>query len=102
MKRIWKYKIPLNREIKLFIPKGGEIISVKFRYENDECFFNIWVIIDPDKEEEVRSFRVIVTGQISDFDGLKHLCTGVDNQGFVFHLFEEMNETERIMRKVFL
>ena len=86
IKRIYKYKIPVQDEFTMELPQGAYILTVQSQREVP-C---IWAVVDPDAPLEPICFRVAGTGHDIEWDTVKRyigtfqLCGG----DLVFHLFE--------------
>jgi len=90
MKKIFKYEIPISDCWEITMPKGAKILT--FQTQNEApC---IWVLVDPERSQEKRKFRVVGTGhEINEKDekleyiGTCQMMAGV----LVWHLFEIKN-----------
>lgn len=89
MKRIFKYIVNFNSKIPLVLPKGAEILTVQNQHGRP-C---LWVLVDPEAETEIRSFRVFGTGEFIHYDmgvEYKYIATVQDGQ-FIWHFFEQLS-----------
>lgn len=84
-KTIWKYE--LNVETMILMPSGAEILSAHTQADS-VC---LWVLVDPNAEEEKRTFTVYGTGDkvkpSSEYIGTVLMC----NDALVFHVFENVS-----------
>jgi hypothetical protein len=83
MNSVWKY--PLDMEInELEMPIGAQVLTVREQHGMG-C---LWALVNPDREKEIRTFRVVGTGWTCedglDYQGSFHLSGG----SLVFHVFE--------------
>ena len=81
------YKYPLmgweDSEISIPMPEGSEILEAGFDPQGVLC---IWVLVYPDDEQFLRTFRVYGTG-FEVVGEVIHLSTVTDRE-FVWHIFE--------------
>lgn len=96
MKKIYKYELPLPQEgteIKVFLPKGMEILSCGFQ----EGKLYTWGIVDVDEErKDGKIFFIVMTGEVLPelIRLTKFIGTAHDNTGpmpFVLHVFLKSN-----------
>ena len=82
MKTIWKYT--LNPATSIEMPIGSQLLSVH-EQKSEIC---LWALVDPERDMEVRHFRVFGTGhKIPDKQAF--IGSGLLNNGsLVFHVFE--------------
>lgn len=81
MKTIHKYTLTPF----ILMPKGAEILHIA----HQEGLLTIWALVNPEKEEEERKFRIAGTGW-NIFDNEKHLSTYQDGE-LVWHVFEVLD-----------
>lgn len=90
-RKIYKYKIPRDREFAVKLPIGATVLPTLHMQWNGPA---MWAIVNPMHPDEVRTFRVIETGQAFEEDRLRYVGTfffpgvrgGVGQ--YVGHLFE--------------
>jgi hypothetical protein len=85
MRTIWKFLVEPFDEIKIEMPKGAEILTVQNQKEN----IQLWAIVNPNVEKEIRKFHVYSIGQ--EMNNINEIYIGtfqIDNGDLVFHLFE--------------
>ena len=83
---IWKYSVPINDSVVLFMPRGAKILTVQMQ-ETTAC---VWAIVDPEAENASRSFSWFGTGHPlpERFSGEYIGTVQNANGSLVFHLFE--------------
>jgi len=90
MKVIYKYNIVIADEPIVAMPKGAQILSI----QEQNSYFWIWALVNPDAPEESRKFKIFGTGESridSAFDNLRHVATVREkNRPLVWHIFEEI------------
>lgn len=88
-KVIWKYNVDLTNEVTIKMPIGAEILAV----QNQHDIPRIWVLVDPDAEQEVRTFYIHGTDhEVTDVENKKFIGTFQYHGGdLAFHLFEVEN-----------
>lgn len=86
MKTIWKYKVPIEGEFTLQLPKHHKTLCFQMQHNVP----HIWVLVDPDSPVESFGFKVIGTGNpISRWFG-NYIGTIQQFDGqLVWHLFED-------------
>lgn len=86
--RIYKYELGNLGENKVEMPQGAQVLSAKIDPKGDVC---IWAIVNPELENELRTFFVVGTGwdlpeafsgKLIDFYGT------VIQEPYVWHVFE--------------
>ena len=91
VKRIYKYKSTSTaEEQKLQLPFDARILDVQIQ-NGRLC---LWAIVDPSKDNLMRTFRVFGTGWDLPYRFVNryvHLKT-VQDGGFVWHVFEVIGE----------
>ena len=91
VKRIYKYKLTSTaEEQRLQLPFDAVILDVQIQ-NGRLC---LWAVVDPDKDNLSRCFRVFGTGWDLPYrftTRYKHLKT-VQDGGFVWHVFEVIGE----------
>ena len=86
--RIYKYELGNLGENKVEMPQGAQVLSAKIDPKGDVC---IWAIVNPELENELRTFFVAGTGwELSDaFSGKPIDFYGtVIQEPYVWHIFE--------------
>ena len=86
MKTIWKYSLTPGNT-KFCVPAGGIIRHV------DEQFGNIclWIEVNTDSAEELRSFAVYATGQKNSEENIKYLgSVKLEGGALVYHVYERL------------
>ena len=88
-KKIYKYEIPVQDDIRLDVPIGAKVLTV----QADEKTGNpcIWMLVDPEEfDKEERRFRLSGTGHpIEDENNHAYIGTFQIHRGeFIGHLFE--------------
>lgn len=85
MKTIHKYPL-IGANVQLMLPYGAEILSAQHQLGN----LFLWALADPGNTPEPRRFVVLGTGwNVSMDDNLRFIATS-QNNGFVWHIFEEV------------
>jgi hypothetical protein len=85
MKRIFKYKIPVNDSFGIHMPEDAVILSVQCQ-KDEPC---IWVMVDEYKPETTRRFELYGTGHVMSKMNQQYIGTFQMMQGnLVYHLFE--------------
>jgi hypothetical protein len=86
--RIYKYPFGFQVRKPIVMPKGATILSVQT--QNNEPV--LWALVDPEAEDVVRVFRIVLTGEeLSNEEAatLKYVDTFLLSSGhFVGHVFE--------------
>jgi hypothetical protein len=83
MREIWKYTLKPSCEFRM--PKHAKILSVGTQHNEAQ----MWVLVDPKKDYEVRKFRCYGTGHPMSDESEKYLGTfQIDGGMLVFHAFE--------------
>jgi len=89
MKTIWKYSVGEQTKFTLNLPRGAQVLSVQEQREEAQ----LWALVDPDEQRELRTFCIFGTGWDIDDAGLAYLGTFQVHGGtFVFHLFEKKTQ----------
>lgn len=98
--KIWKFAIPIQREIELRLPSGARILTVQLK-DNE---VTLWALVNPDAEKETRHFEIYGTGhEVHDAGNLHYVGTaqqpidldiGVGDV-LVWHLFEVIRWKEK-------
>lgn len=87
MRKIYKYEIPMTDSFSLPLPKGAEIIYVGLQRGEPQ----MWALVDPAAETELRSFCVHGTGHTVAEGDLKHLGSLImHGDALVVHVFEKV------------
>ena len=99
--KIWKFAVPIQREIELRLPSGARILTVQTK--DDEV--NLWALVNPDADKETRHFEMYGTGhEVDDAPNLNYVGTtqqaiafdGVQTPSvFVWHIFEVIRWKEK-------
>lgn len=86
MKTIWKYELETLDLFGLDMPCGAEVLTVQMQ-NGKPC---LWVLVDPSKYKENRTFAIHGTGHgVSNAENKKYIGTYQLMGGeLVFHLFE--------------
>lgn len=90
--QVWKFPLDkkINGIITVDIPKGGEILAVQVQNGRP----HIWVLVNPQAEEESRYFEAYGTGHnILCAESIKRNYIGtfqLADGALVFHLFERI------------
>jgi hypothetical protein len=83
LETVWKYKLPVQKDLALLMPVGAEILSVGVA--GNELV--LWAKVRINYEDtEVRRFAMVATGRNVP-DGSAYVGTLID-LGTVWHLFE--------------
>ena len=77
---IYKYPVSIGTFFHM-IPKGAEVLCVQMQ----DRIPQIWVLVDPDAEEEKREFIVVGTGHRHTM--LSRYVGTLQDPPFVWHLF---------------
>lgn len=81
MRVVWKYQFAVNDEVRLLLPESHQIVHV----ETQQAIPTLWVLVDPDSPDSMRTFYVRGTGHPVE-DGLEHVGTFISGS-FVWHVF---------------
>lgn len=84
---IWKFAVDAD-DFKLNLPKGAKPLSVQLQIDEPQ----MWVLVNPGADREVRSFVTIGTGHpIEPGAALQFIDTfQMANGLLVFHVFERI------------
>ena len=85
MKTIWKYEIPVTDVVELSMPKDAHILPKVAAVAPNRL--NVWAVVDPANELEIRQFLVVGTGNPLPEEASIWIGTVVTGP-FVWHLFE--------------
>jgi len=86
MKTIWKYT--LDFDTTLDMPCGAKLLAVQVQH----CEPQLWALVDPGAEKELRTFCVYGTGHELPDDPGRYVGTFQLSGGeLVFHVFEKSN-----------
>lgn len=86
-KQIWKFPLEAQTENKIAMPKGAEVLCVKYMGGTAV----IYAICDTEAEKEGREFQVFPTGiDIPDLTNFKFVDTFITGSRLVFHVFERV------------
>ncbi len=86
--KVWKYPLQFPTTA-LPIPKGGKIVSMQVQV-NTPC---IWVLVDPDALNEIRTFTVFGTGHKIPDDIFEFVGTYQEGM-LVWHVFEFIGDKD--------
>ena len=84
MRKVFKYRIPIDDSFVLKLPVGAKILMVQVQNQIP-C---IWALIDPDAVYEDRQFRLAGTGHPITEDNLAYIGSFRLYSWVIFHLFE--------------
>lgn len=89
MTTIYKFPVPMQQLFQQELPKGATVLSVQEQVNAAQ----MWVMLDPDEETEVRHFEVYGTGfemrTLTPTEKREYIGTfQMDGGQLVFHLFE--------------
>jgi len=87
---VQKYQLSLNIgwvQV-VTLPYGAQLL--KFRGQEDKTF-QMWALVDDEAPKEDRTFYIVGTGHAVEKDW-KYIDTYFANDGFVWHLFEEVKQ----------
>ena len=86
MKVVWKYKLEIDDEVIILMPKGTKVLTVQVQ-DGAPC---IWAAVDPNEKKEMRKFRIAGTGHpIDDTTVGGYIGTVQLHDGrLVLHVFE--------------
>lgn len=99
MRTIHKQIIPFNigEYFNIALPEGSQIIRFAYQGEGENKDLCIWYLFDyhPFKEIHVtkRKFCIIGTGDTIDYN--EHYVGTVEDQEFIWHLFEVIETKEK-------
>ena len=83
---IYKYPIAFCDQFALELPFGAVILDVQLQ----NGFPYLWAIVDPSHPPEERLIKSAWTGHEFNYAyGLLHIKTLTDNDGLVWHIFED-------------
>lgn len=82
---IWKYVVPIQDRVILQMPKGAQLLAFQTQ-ESKPC---LWALVDPTAKLVEHHFRVVGTGNPTEFDNSNIYIGTVQVLGgrFVWHLF---------------
>lgn len=88
MKTIWKKELPINHDIRVKIPIGADILSLKVQ-KDVPC---IWFQCESEADTETRIFDFFGTGHAipDNYNGYFIGTVLSPDQLFVYHLFERI------------
>lgn len=85
MRAVWKFDLPMIDNPTIRMPAGAEILHIAEQAGR----VRLWALVDPDRFDESRSFRVAGTGHEIDDTHLSHVGTFLMHDSIlVFHVFE--------------
>jgi hypothetical protein len=84
---IWKHPLQRDALTTLDLAVGAVVLHV----DTQDEWLRLWEAHDPDQQQtEKRTFRIVGTGHVEDFDPAQHVGTIlVDDGTWVLHVFEE-------------
>lgn len=85
MKTIWKFPLPLDRDIELQMPQGAEALSVGIDAQERRV---LWARVETTAPKESRYFNRCGTGFELPPDAARFVGTWMEAGEFVWHLFE--------------
>lgn len=85
MKKIFKYKLPVEDLATVEMPQGAEILSVGTQGPA-ELF--VWALVDPEAPVGLQYFNIRGTGHDADGDLGRFVGSVTMSIGLVFHVFE--------------
>jgi hypothetical protein len=93
MKKVFKYTLPIDDEVRISMPAFAEVLSVGYQgNSNGEGFptLSLWALTDPFIPSLPRTFRIVGTGHpIEEPEKWKFIGTVFLYGGtLVFHVFE--------------
>lgn len=89
-KQIWKYAVEVKDNQSIAMPSGATILSIQEQHDQ----IQMWVLVDPKLPQEERKFKIYGTGHtIQYLANMKFIQTIPMNNGFVWHVFEEIKLT---------
>lgn len=87
VKTIYKYSLRITDRQILTIPKGSSYLKVLPNPLAD--VLDIWFIVEPDNDIEMRTFQIVGTGNPMPTDRVVHLDTvSIHNGVLILHVFE--------------
>lgn len=82
---IYKFQLYIGRKVDVTMPVGSRILD--FQYQDE--IMCMWAIIPTGAaKQEVRTFRIVATGEPCDFKDHEYKKTLQDYAGVVWHIFE--------------
>ena len=103
MDAVYKYKLSMDDEADVEMPKGARILHIAWQDAGHQDVLRrpagsiqIWAMVDSDAEMEIRRFNVRGTG---------HPCVGIHADDYistvfvrdlVFHIFENKGEARQV------
>lgn len=87
-KVIWKHELTNDGIFNILMPIGAEILALQTQ-DGKPC---LWVLVEPEKEKEVRKFELVGTGHTINEPYYKKYIGTCQLQGglLVLHLFERL------------
>jgi hypothetical protein len=94
---VWKYQVVVSNYLQHFkIPKRASFLVVEVQGEDPQ----MWFLVNPKNEKELRSFRVVDTGNPT-IRAIRDKYLGTFQQPpYVWHLFEVLDDEEEIRRQL--
>jgi hypothetical protein len=93
---VYIYKYELRTLTELELPIGSKVLYIgsQGKEENEETYERpfIWVLCDPEREKETRTFLEMYTGQEFDEIGKSYIGSIQYSSGLVYHYFEIIKE----------
>jgi hypothetical protein len=89
MLQVYKYRLPqVTGVTEVLMPKDADVISTEL--QDGELV--LWALVDVAKENEIRFFRTILTGEeVPRKDVIRFIGTVLSHNGkYVQHVFESM------------
>lgn len=94
-KTIWKFPLPINDDISVYMPRGAHVIAV----QPQNGVYCVWAIVDPENSMESRQFFWRGTGHPMPDIPVRHIGTVQQMGGaLIFHLFEPSFHTVETCR----
>lgn len=86
MKTIWKFPLPTTDEGSVLeMPIGAEVLTVQTQTDRPQ----LWAVVDPFADTELRTFRTYGTGHPIEHDPGRYVATyQLHGGGLIFHVFE--------------
>jgi hypothetical protein len=84
MKKVYKYFCPVDDSIEIVLPIDAQIL----KFDTQNKYLCMWALVDTDKTDETRRFRIAGTGHDIDEQLKLEYINTFYFDSLVFHVFE--------------
>jgi len=88
MQTIYKYSLNITDSQVTSMPKDAQILTAQTQ---NDCLC-LWALVDTEKPNTDRVIRIYGTGHPTCVDDFYYVSTVQTRGGFVWHIFEEINQ----------